>query len=224
MKTVVMSGLYPQFCEALSQKGYHIILSKKINTFPEPEQYHADMQLLNINGELFTLQECRGADQTVVTCEKPAGKRYPENVLLNALFIGGCVYANEAALDSSVKRFCREQQIPIINVKQGYARCSVLVLNEHAAVTADKSLYRALTKNGVEVLPVSSGHIRLEGFDYGFIGGASGKIDDTIFFFGNIKEHPDYESIRMFCKKHQLKTDILCPDLPLTDIGGLVVR
>lgn len=223
MKTVVMSGLYPQFCEALSGKGYHIIPSKKIKVFSEPEQYHADMQLLNINGTLFTLQECRGAYQTAVTCKKPAGERYPENVLLNALYIGDCVYANEAALDNAVKRFCREHQIKIINVKQGYAHCSTLVLNHHAAITADKSLRQALTKNGVEVLPISSGHIRLDGFDYGFIGGASGVIDDIIFFFGNIKEHPDFESIRMFIEKHKMKMKILCPDLPLTDIGGMVV-
>ena len=56
------------------------------------------------------------------------------------------------------------------------------------------------------MLLISSGDIKLEGYDYGFIGGASGKIsDNTVVFFGNAEMHPYYSSIRELCLKIKLK-------------------
>lgn len=222
MKTVVMSSEYPQFYSELSAKGYNIILSKNIDTFYSPEQYHADMQLLKLHEQIFTLRECDYGIKSAIPCEKPAGKRYPDNILLNCLLIDNKLYGKESAIDDSVKRFCKEHQIEIVNVNQGYARCSTLLVNNKAAVTADKSIQKALETNGVEVLRISEGSIRLKGCNYGFIGGASGRIDNIIFFFGNIKEHPDYEKIKMFCEKYNSKIEILCENMPLTDIGGIV--
>lgn len=39
-----------------------------------------------------------------------------------------------------------------------------------------------MKQNGVEVLRITNGHIRLDGFDYGFIGGCSARLKNTIFF------------------------------------------
>ena len=61
------------------------------------------------------------------------------------------------------------------------------------------------------------------GFDYGFIGGCSAKIGNTIFFFGNIKSHSDYEIIKTFIINHNSKLEILYESIPLTDIGGAVI-
>lgn len=69
----------------------------------------------------------------------------------------------------------RKNDIEIVNINQGYARCSTLILNNRTAVTADISVKNALEKDGAKVLLISSGDIKLEGYDYGFIGGASGK-------------------------------------------------
>ncbi len=52
MKKLVMSKKYPCFCEELNKFGYEIIPTKKINTFLEPEQYHADMQILCIKNKV----------------------------------------------------------------------------------------------------------------------------------------------------------------------------
>ena len=70
---------------------------------------------------------------------------------------------------------------------------------------------------------ISQGNIELDGYDYGFIGGAGGRIDDnTVIFFGNIEKHPDYISIKEFCAKHSVTIKCLCKNMPLTDIGGIV--
>ena len=80
-----------------------------------------------------------------------------------------------------------------------------------------------MKNDGVDVLVISSGNIVLEGYDYGFIGGASGKLnDESVIFFGNIKKHPDYRAIKAFLYKHKSNMIIACEDMPLTDIGGIV--
>lgn len=213
MNNVIISDLYPCFCEALRAFDYNIIPTKNINEFSEPEQKHADMQVLRINNSIFTLDGC----------VKTAGKSYPENVLLNCLYLNNKLYGKLSALDDSVLEYCRENGIKTVNVNQGYTRCSTLVVNKKAAITADKSIEKALKNDGADVLLIEPGHIELKGFNYGFIGGASFCDNNKVFFFGNIKAHPDYDKIKQFCDKNKLNIEILRKDMPLTDIGGAVV-
>ena len=213
MKKLVMSKKYPCFCEELNKFGYEIIPTKKINTFLEPEQYHADMQILCIKNKVITLDDC---------IKKP-GKNYPENILLNCLYHNNKLYGKLLATDSLVREYCRENNIETVNVNQGYTRCSTLVVNDKAVITADKSIEKGMKNNGVEVLLISAGNIVLEGFDYGFIGGASFSDNNTIYFFGDITKHPDYNKIKEFTSKHNSIIEILCKTQPLTDIGGAVL-
>ena len=213
MKKLVMSKKYPCFCEELNKFGYEIIPTKKINTFLEPEQYHADMQILCKKNKVITLDDC---------IKKP-GKNYPENILLNCLYHNNKLYGKLSATDSSVREYCRENNIETVNVNQGYTRCSTLVVNDKAVITADKSIEKGMKNNGVEVLLISAGNIVLEGFDYGFIGGASFSDNNTIYFFGDITKHPDYNKIKEFTSKHNSIIEILCKTQPLTDIGGAVL-
>ena len=213
MKKLVMSKRYPCFCEELQKFGYKIIPTKKIKTFLEPEQYHADMQILCIKNKVITLDDC---------IKKP-GKNYPENILLNCLYHNNKLYGKLSATDSSVREYCRENNIETVNVNQGYTRCSTLVVNEKAVITADKSIEKGMKNNGVEVLLISAGKIVLEGFDYGFIGGASFSDNNTIYFFGDITKHLDYYKIKEFTSKHNSIIEILCKTQPLTDIGGAVL-
>lgn len=213
MKKLVMSKKYPCFCEELNKFGCEIIPTKKINTFLEPEQYHADMQILCIKNKVITLDDC---------IKKP-GKNYPENILLNCLYHNNKLYGKLSATDSSVREYCRENNIETVNVNQGYTRCSTLVVNDKAVITADKSIEKAMKNNGAEVLLISAGNIVLEGFDYGFIGGASFSDNNTIYFFGDITKHPDYNKIKEFTSKHNSIIKILCKTQPLTDIGGAVL-
>jgi hypothetical protein len=61
----------------------------------------------------------------------------------------------------------------------------------------------------------------LPGHQYGFIGGASGKISENeILFFGDITAHQDYKKIAGFIEKHGCK--IISLNFPLTDFGGII--
>ena len=228
MSTFVMSDKYPCFVREIENLGHTVISSDTVDIFPIPEQKHADMQILPINRDIFILNECTALAKKIpndrlIYCDKKAGKKYPENILLNFLFLNNTLYGKLSAIDKNLVDFCEENNIKTVNINQGYARCSTLVLNEKAVITSDLTIEKALKKDGVEVLLISSGNIILDGYDYGFIGGASGKIDEnTVVFLGNVTNHPDYRRIENYCENHNISIKIICKDMPLTDIGGIV--
>lgn len=228
MSTFVMSDKYPCFVKEIEKLGHTVISSDTVDTFPIPEQKHADMQILPINNDIFLINECtvlaeKLPKERLFFCYKKAGNKYPEDILLNFLYLNNTLYGKLSAIDKNLLDYCKENNIRTVNINQGYARCSTLVLNKKAVITSDLSIEKALKKDGVEVLLISSGSIVLDGYDYGFIGGASGKIEEnTIAFFGNVTSHPDYKKIENFCDNHNLSINVICPYMPLTDIGGIV--
>lgn len=233
MSCFVMSDEYKCFCDELTSLGYDIIFSDRISAFPKPEQKHADMQILRINDAIFMLNECKDlykkltknlSANSIILCRNKAGEKYPKNILLNFLFLNNTIYGKMSSMDLSLKEYCMSNKIKMVNINQGYARCSTLVLNESAVITADSNIENALRNNGAEVLKITEGNIALKGYNYGFIGGASGKIDDnTVVFFGDITKHTDYSKIKNCCAKHNIEIKILSKNImPLTDIGGIV--
>ena len=58
MSSFVISNKYPCFADELSKMGHNVIFSDTVKAFPQPEQAHADMQILTINNTVFVLQEC----------------------------------------------------------------------------------------------------------------------------------------------------------------------
>lgn len=228
MSTFVMSDKYRCFVKGIENLGHTVIISDTVEIFPFPEQKHADMQVSPINDKIFILNECTALaekllNERLIFCNKKAGKKYPENILLNYLFLNNTLYGKLSAIDKNLLDYCNKNSIRTVNINQGYARCSTFVLNNNAVITSDLSIEKALKNDGVEVLLISSGNIVLEGYNYGFIGGAGGKIDDnTVAFFGKIQNHPDYILIEKFCKRHNVTIKVICKNMPLTDIGGIV--
>ena len=183
MSTFVMSDKYPCFVKEIEKLGHTVISSDTVDTFPIPEQKHADMQILPINNDIFLINECtvlaeKLPKERLLFCNKKAGNKYPEDILLNFLYLNNTLYGKLSAIDKNLLDYCKENNIRTVNINQGYARCSTLVLNNNAVITSDLSIEKALKKDKVEVLLISSGNIVLEGYNYGFIGGASGKIDE----------------------------------------------
>ena len=71
-------------------------------------------------------------------------------------------------------------------------------------------------------LLIEKGYIRLDGYDYGFIGGASAYLKESniLLFSGNISIHPDFERIKIFCQNNDVDIDYI-DGMDLTDIGGI---
>ena len=147
---------------------------------------------------------------------------YPTDCALNAAWLGRVVFAHKTALHEELQRYFLLCEITLQPVKQGYARCSVCLVGEHAMVTDDFGIYQVAIRCGLDALLLEKGDIRLTGHPFGFIGGASAMIaPDTIAFFGDLSTHRNCAEISAFLQKHSTQyVDI--PGYPLTDVGGIV--
>ncbi len=195
---------------------------------PAPVSSHADMLLFPLpDGKILTFREYfennaglfSGLEDRMVLTDESPGNSYPRDVVLDALGIGDTLYGHSEATSAVLRSIYRR----FVPVRQGYVRCSVAAPSDGAAVTSDRGLAAVLSENGVDVLEITPGHIRLPGYDTGFIGGAGTRLPDgRVIFFGDLSFHPDGKAIAAFVNKH-------CPgvaDVPgeqLSDLGGALI-
>lgn len=186
---------------------------------------HADSLVFFKDGALITFDDYYLENRAlfdslkipIITTNEYYSDTYPYDILFNAIEINGAVIGRCENISALIKEGKSEIRVP-----QGYARCSTLLAGMSCAVTADIKLSRALTELSVDTLLIRSGHIILEGYDYGFIGGASFVFENTVFFFGRIEDHPDYSLIKEHLEKHGYTLSSLS-DAPLTDCGGAII-
>ena len=230
MNNVILSDRHPEFVQRLRALGYHTIPSEKLITYVPYESDHADMQCLIIGDTAFVADECDSLKRSlrsrynVVSCAEHIRDRYPMNIALNSAVVGKYVICRTDALCPAVREYCEQHSYQLIDVKQGYAKCSCVIVGDHGVITADKGIYNSLKENNeIDVLLIGEGSVRLAGAEYGFIGGASGYDSDrrTLYFCGNIRLHPDAERITRFCTDHDVEI-VSLTDSELIDIGGMI--
>lgn len=153
-----------------------------------------------------------------VICGGKLGMKYPQNIGLNGLLLDKTfVHKLEDTDNQLLKLMDRYKQI---NINQGYSKCSCVLVDDQALITSDKGIYEAL-KGDFYCLLVSPQQVTLEGFDYGFIGGASGHSESFVFFNGNVESHSDYEAIECFIRSRG-KYIVQIKDQPLVDLGSFL--
>lgn len=195
---------------------------------PIPVNSHADLQLLHVgNNDIFCQCEhlCIGESELKFYIGKisaPIGNRYPDDVRLNCAFIGNKIICNEKTIAKEILDFAYNNDYSIINVNQGYTKCSICIVNENAVITDDESIFAAAGKFLNDVLFISKGSIGLRGYNYGFIGGCCGKIDkDKLAFNGELMSHRDFNNIIDFLNRNNIECIELCQGR-LEDIGGIL--
>ena len=150
------------------------------------------------------------------------GAAYPENIRFNAVCLDRYFIHNLRYTSPALLRQAHELGLHPVNVRQGYTKCNCVVVDGSAVITADRGIVSALKKcPDIDVLPISQGFVNLVKFEYGFLGGASGRVGDEIIFNGNMIDHPDHEAIRQFIENRGLRMTYF-PDYPLTDIGSIL--
>ncbi|MBL7073170.1 MAG: hypothetical protein ISS33_05265 [Candidatus Omnitrophica bacterium] len=173
-------------------------------------------------GEKY-LRILREMNMTLIKGNMDPKEAYPDTALYNAIRAGNTVFCKTRCIDAVVLEEIKKKKLDIIEVSQGYARCSVLKVNDKALITSDKGIAAAARGTGIEVLLLPAGQIQLPGEKYGFIGGAYGKTPSgKLIFLGDFKLHPQAEKIEDFLFKHSVLY-IGVEGLPLYDAGGLII-
>lgn len=147
--------------------------------------------------------------------------KYPGNIILNCISLNTHLIHNLKYTDQEILQNSKNKKL--INVSQGYTKCSTAVVSETAFITSDIPIATALKKENFDVLVVPPGDIELPGLDYGFIGGTCGLISkNTMAFFGSLDNYAYGQSIKDFLKKHNV-TPLYLSSGKLIDRGSIFV-
>ena len=146
---------------------------------------------------------------------------YPHDAMINVLIMGKNVFAKSDTASPTLLSHISGLGYRIVHVNQGYPACTVLRLNDKAAITADRGMAKAMASLGIKVTLIDNGYFKLPPHEYGFIGGSAGVDGDTVYFTGNIEGHPCYKEIIKAIEDEGMMAVSLSRDIP-TDVGGIL--
>lgn len=220
---------YEEICAAFG-RNRTILPSVRHPELCAPVCFHPDMMLCPMGkGVVVCAPEVFETYQKIlspfginlVQGEKELKGSYPQDIAYNVLDTKKAIFSLAEKTEPTLLRLAEEQHKSSVRVAQGYARCSALAFGE-AVISADPSILKAADVHGLTVLSVQPGHVLLPGYDYGFIGGASGVLENgQIAFFGDLSHHPDGEAIRRFVKVQGFSA-MEISGRPLTDVGTIL--
>lgn len=175
---------------------------------------HKDMDVSFIN----TL---RNLDLNITLSENSLKSAYPYDIILNSVNLSNLFIHKIKYTDPKLLEMINTKKL--INVKQGYTKCSTALVTKNAVMTSDKTIANALLKENIDVLLLPPGDILLPGLDYGFIGGCCGLIDEySLAFFGNLNYYMYGDIVLSFLEKHNVKP-IYLKQGRLIDRGSLLI-
>ena len=221
----VVSSQYTQVISALKDSDIVPVTVSSCESVLFPLRNHSDMIFSYLGNGKFIIEHSQQKllnELTLygLTCIdenielKP---EYPFDILLNSCIVGNYVFCSEKHTHELIMK-----SKSVINIKQGYAKCSCIPVDENSIITDDLSVYNSAIKFGFDALLVEKGQVCLEGFDTGFIGGCCGKINhDIIAFCGDIHNHSDYRQINSFLRERNVFPHSLFGG-ELIDIGSII--
>lgn len=220
--------------ETLGKLGYSVILMPPFPSLSAPVASHPDMLIFFLKGKMFVHKNYYDAhsdlikkigylaDAEILICEDRIGAKYPNDIIFNAFTFENYLVCNSNHTSECLLRYAKEENFNIIMTRQGYAKCSACVTDKFV-ISADKGLLRSLAAKGIEMLEISPEGVSLNGYDCGFIGGASG-FDlkaRRLFFCGDLNSHKSCSEISTICRKKGIEA-ISLSDERLYDYGTLM--
>ncbi|MDB2119494.1 MAG: hypothetical protein E6423_02430 [Clostridium sp.] len=207
------------------------ILIPKCSKVYEAINGHVDIQLnildkknkkvivqKDISKDFLNLLSSKGIGY--ILSENSLGTNYPENIIINALITDNLFVHNLNYTDPNLLKL--QDNKKVINVKQGYTKCSVLPLGKDAFITSDKGIYKKLIQEDLDVLLIPPGDILLPSLNYGFIGGVGGMISENrLALFGELNSYAYGKEVYNFLYKHDIEP-IALKKGKLIDRGSLL--
>lgn len=213
----------------LSKYDIEVIPTIKNQNLPSPIDDHADLSLhllsedkLLVEKSLFDYYSSKLSKYKIdiISSQSSLSNSYPNDCLLNVGRISN-YYIHNDIIDGILKSYFDKRNISHIFVKQGYSKCSILNVNYDTIITQDMGIHKKLLEYGLKTFLLPAGHITLEGYNTGFIGGCGGLISNEIMLLsGNPKTYYYGDKLTSILQEKGL--DIIYPQLPFKDIGSII--
>lgn len=208
----ISSGAPQALCDFIEAKGYQAIRVPACSTAPVGIADHPDILMCRLG---------ISDSSRIIHASAPIGNRYPADISYNAACTGKFFVHRLDATAPELLASAKAARMTLIDVRQGYTKCSTVIVDENSIITYDSAIALPAKAAGLSVLKITPGFVKLEGYDTGFIGGTSGRVGNTIVFNGNLTKHPDFTAILNFIEDHGLECKWF-EDWELTDIGSII--
>jgi hypothetical protein len=231
--TVILDGRAPQnITDTL--KNYGITA---IPTEPHPDVYaavsfHPDIMLHHIREniivyapntpqQLLTSLLDRGFQ--LIQGHSRLGNKYPQTIPYNVARVGKYALHNTKYTDPVLKELLLAEQVEFIHTNQGYTKCLTCVVDSNSIITSDSDICKRAGAAGIDALLIEPDEsIRLEPFNMGFIGGATGLIGrKRLAVTGDLRFHKNYQRILDFLSLKRVDLVMLNDD-KLIDLGTII--
>ena len=230
--TVVVDGrVSTEILNNLKKMNLKIIPTIECIGVDMPISYHPDIVMHPINHNTIIVapnvfdyyrEKFYGMGIKILEGQTKLKENYPGDIAYNVGRVGNIAIHNFKYTDEKLKFYLLKENIKLIHINQGYTKCSMGIVDEKAVITSDYPMYQKLTNLGIDVLLIKSGNIKIDKYDYGFIGGTWGNLSrDIIMISGVLNEHPDRENIIKFFKKYK-KRIVWLSNEKIIDIGTII--
>lgn len=199
-----------EIVDNLTNKGIEVVKTIKVESLSSEISYHPDLVLhpiahntLVVAPEVFDYysEKLRPHGLKIIKGKDSLRSHYPGDIKYNIFRIGGSYVHKKGYSDELIRNYYKKNGIDLIHVTQGYTKCSTLLVDDGSAITSDKKIAEKLRDAGYDILLIEKGWIELPGYEYGFIGGASGHISPKeMVLTGSLLCHPDKTKIEAFIK------------------------
>jgi len=172
------------------KNNIEVIKTVKCSDLQEPVNGHPDMVMHPIDEKTFVVAPnvydyyydiFKSKGIKVIKGGKTLSRNYPEDIAYNVARVGKYAVHNTHHTDQVLKYYLEEANIEFIHVNQGYSKCSVASIDENKAVTSDASIHEKFKLYNIDCMYIDPEIVHLKGYNYGFIGGCIGLINEKIF-------------------------------------------
>lgn len=213
----------------LEREGFTVIASLRLEGLYDAISAHPDIQIHYAGQnrficapEVYEYYKKKLKNCEVINAQEPVGLSYPEDVRLNAAYTGEYLICNVQYTAKQILNI--HTDVPVINVKQGYSKCSCCIADKRSLITEDAGIAAAAESVGMEVLRVNAGSIKLRGMNYGFIGGATGLIKNNLLsVYGDINTHKNANEIKEFLRRKNINI-LSLKNGRVEDIGTIIAN
>lgn len=227
---IIAGNANDEIINNLEEIGFTVIKTIECIDTYEEIMYHPDIVITKISDNEIIIDpkyydyykdKLDSFDISIYKGYKTVEDKYPKNIIYNAAIIGENAIHNFKYTDRRLTELLKTKKMNFINVNQGYTKCSTVTIANKAIITSDKTIYTKSKDHGIKSLLIDSKQIILPGFEYGFIGGASGFYKDTLYFTGKIDTHSSRNDILSFLEDMDIKVKYLS-NKPAIDLGSII--
>lgn len=227
-KVIVAGNVDGKSIEKLNKLNVEIFKTKKCNDVYEEISYHPDIQMFLDNNKIIISPNMydnyiKNLENEKILIDKGISylnSKYPENIMYNACVVGKYFIHNLKYTDKKILEDIEKQGYKLMNIKQGYSKCSISIVDENSIITSDRGIEKELSKY-LDVLYVEPDENITLGNMQGFIGGATGLINDKWCINGDINRLKECNKIVDFVTSK--KKEIIClNNNQIEDIGSIL--